>query len=641
MKKLEISQSKLNAAKFILFFSLLGSLSISVAGDRRYAPENDWSKYGPVDFCPQSNRLDFRNAYWLGAMSTYSYWHLDVLEKIMKPTAGKDIQLEFTLDSNGQPLPNKTYITKGLGFGEISTQYFSSRIPKPEDTVTKDYDRELLTINHLPPLPREACIIPGMSHCFDKISSNQMQVDNSNGCGFYKENVFFSTTRLAKIRKHILEKRGVPVEGLQLTQEERYQAEEDQKHIQSSVEDYEKKIQTSVHLDWTLPEAINRCKSYIDKEINLKPDTQGSIFESKDAVFIIFRGTEGNIENDVKTDAFALNKFDFSGKHHNLDPNTPIASSVVEWDETAQAHIMRQVNPEKNSETKNILAQWPNSSGQVHYGFFLGIEEIKPWVLRKLNSIQQKWKVNQIPPKPIFITGHSLGGALANLMTYNLLGINKKAKDKKKTPPYNIKAMYTFGAPRVGDEEWAQSMKTLADEFNIGLYRFINRNDVVPHIPCVGYYHVGTNIYVESADNNPNTITQILFNSIGINTKSMLYNDLNSCAYGTILDKVVNFSLDKVKGAVNDHFMTSYFGPLKNLREQVNQSIGIKLSDSQETVTSANRCSLDSNPMNKSAEKDMMLKTAIDVNFSLPENKVETDSTSMLKNFFNKFNPIK
>ena len=66
-------------------------------------------------------------------------------------------------------------------------------------------------------------------------------------------------------------------------------------------------------------------------------------------------------------------------------------------------------------------------------------------------------------PLPLFITGHSLGGALALLAT-RLVAPNVNG------------ACYTFGAPRVGNYEYFRGLKT-------PVYRVVNSSDVVPRVP--------------------------------------------------------------------------------------------------------------------------------------------------------------
>lgn len=89
----------------------------------------------------------------------------------------------------------------------------------------------------------------------------------------------------------------------------------------------------------------------------------------------------------------------------------------------------------------------------------------------------------------LWITGHSLGGALATLAAWRL--------DRERERPY---ATYTFGAPRTLDP-------IAARRYNGRLYRFVNSDDVVPDVPFPGipclpwqihYKHVGMVNYFSS-----------------------------------------------------------------------------------------------------------------------------------------------
>src|SRR5580704_14872808 len=70
-------------------------------------------------------------------------------------------------------------------------------------------------------------------------------------------------------------------------------------------------------------------------------------------------------------------------------------------------------------------------AGRVHLGFSSVLR--RSW--NKVENILQ-----EVPDKPLFLTGHSMGGALAVLTACRL--------EKMGRPPM---ATYTFGAPRVGD----------------------------------------------------------------------------------------------------------------------------------------------------------------------------------------------
>ncbi|WP_053374164.1 lipase family protein [Paenibacillus sp. FJAT-27812] len=86
--------------------------------------------------------------------------------------------------------------------------------------------------------------------------------------------------------------------------------------------------------------------------------------------------------------------------------------------------------------------------------------------------------LKQLPPdRPLFITGHSLGGALATLASIDL------ALNSEFTP-----IVYTFGAPRVGDPKFASSYNAAVATH----WRFQNEFDIVPHLPTLVYQSPNT-----------------------------------------------------------------------------------------------------------------------------------------------------
>jgi triacylglycerol lipase len=71
--------------------------------------------------------------------------------------------------------------------------------------------------------------------------------------------------------------------------------------------------------------------------------------------------------------------------------------------------------------------------------------------------------------KPLLITGHSLGGALAALC----------AVDVADNSAFNHPSVYTYGAPRVGDPTFAKAFSSKVDQS----FRIHNRFDIVPQLP--------------------------------------------------------------------------------------------------------------------------------------------------------------
>jgi triacylglycerol lipase len=103
----------------------------------------------------------------------------------------------------------------------------------------------------------------------------------------------------------------------------------------------------------------------------------------------------------------------------------------------------------------------PDSHGDlVHAGFLAALEEIWSDVLAHVLAEQASRS------RPLWITGHSLGAALATIAA------NRCADD----PRLGLQGIYTFGSPRVGDPGFG-------GKIHAPVFRFRNDSDIVPHLP--------------------------------------------------------------------------------------------------------------------------------------------------------------
>ncbi len=153
--------------------------------------------------------------------------------------------------------------------------------------------------------------------------------------------------------------------------------------------------------------------------------------ETLPLAIIAFRGTEPNRWNDVATDLKAW--------------KTPLASG---W-------------------------------GEVHAGFKQAFDSIAPVMRAKLEEYRRD-KV------AIWVTGHSLGGGLATLMGAELLRREDAGED------YDLRGVYTFGSPRVGNHAFRTQLMASAAKHAVQLVRFRNGNDIVTSVPKGGEFeHVG------------------------------------------------------------------------------------------------------------------------------------------------------
>ncbi|HWY74991.1 MAG TPA: lipase family protein, partial [Verrucomicrobiae bacterium] len=118
----------------------------------------------------------------------------------------------------------------------------------------------------------------------------------------------------------------------------------------------------------------------------------------------------------------------------------------------------------------------PFVSGKVHHGFE------KCWNAIEVQVIQLALTMTG-GGKPLYITGHSLGGAIAALIA-----------DRWTLLSWPITSVYTFGQPRVGDKQWAHTYDL---EKGSRTFRVVNEEDIVPRVPGVlaGFRHCGQEIF--------------------------------------------------------------------------------------------------------------------------------------------------
>ena len=118
---------------------------------------------------------------------------------------------------------------------------------------------------------------------------------------------------------------------------------------------------------------------------------------------------------------------------------------------------------------KDGVTSLSSYQGRVHTGFFLAWSIIEASVLGQIQRWQQALAAEDKQLPPLYITGHSLGGALATMAAAALIE-NGVA----------VGGVYTFGQPRVGDRTFVSQLNAIADG---KIFRFVNNNDIVPHLP--------------------------------------------------------------------------------------------------------------------------------------------------------------
>lgn len=122
--------------------------------------------------------------------------------------------------------------------------------------------------------------------------------------------------------------------------------------------------------------------------------------------------------------------------------------------------------------------------GRVHHGFKDALDSIwdsvKCYVVRNRaqDGIERK----------VWITGHSLGAALATLAADRAIA----------NAGLVVQGLYTFGSPRVGDDDFKTAFCSAG--INQRTFRFVNNRDIIARLPPRGLYtHVGALKYIDRA----------------------------------------------------------------------------------------------------------------------------------------------
>lgn len=121
-----------------------------------------------------------------------------------------------------------------------------------------------------------------------------------------------------------------------------------------------------------------------------------------------------------------------------------------------------------------VLADWvTNFDLRPHLGTTQGFSQALREAMPAIRTLVARMG------KPVFVTGHSLGGALAVLAAQDL------ARNGA-----SVKAVYTFGMPRPGDPAFAAAYDLRLGQIT---YRLAHGDDIVPTIApsFLGFRHVG------------------------------------------------------------------------------------------------------------------------------------------------------
>lgn len=145
--------------------------------------------------------------------------------------------------------------------------------------------------------------------------------------------------------------------------------------------------------------------------------------------------------------------------------------------------------------------------GYVHTGFFRGYAGVRAGLHRAVRRELLEGNGGFSAEGGLFVTGHSLGGALASLAAYDLelhtlpkvnavlAARQGLAADAHQPFPGRVEAtMYNFGSPRVGNHPFRYAYNKMVP----GSFRVVTDGDVVAGLPPrLWYQHLGTEVIID------------------------------------------------------------------------------------------------------------------------------------------------
>ena len=133
------------------------------------------------------------------------------------------------------------------------------------------------------------------------------------------------------------------------------------------------------------------------------------------------------------------------------------------WSSWSHAWLnIGQVAGDVATDVQFVLSELSGSPGRfVHRGFARALDDVWSAVDAELTALRR-----ERPQRTFWFTGHSLGGALATLAAQRCAYAT---------------ALYTFGAPLVGDAAFAQA-------FSVPAFGFVNGKDCICSNPPCGPY---------------------------------------------------------------------------------------------------------------------------------------------------------
>jgi len=187
--------------------------------------------------------------------------------------------------------------------------------------------------------------------------------------------------------------------------------------------------------------------------------------------------------------------------------------------------------------------QIQDNGANVHKGFIQALNSVWNKINEPLEKMVEQKK------RRIWITGHSLGGALATLATRRLL-LNEQMKQIE---------TYTFGQPMVGNKAMCQQTISPFSTF----YRFAYASDPVTFVPfrvpkVMDYTHAGTPKLIDATgrvhEDASNWFTRLFvgYKTIKQITNDLFGNDLRTFVHKRIKDHLLPNYVEKIAQAIQN-----------------------------------------------------------------------------------------
>ena len=151
----------------------------------------------------------------------------------------------------------------------------------------------------------------------------------------------------------------------------------------------------------------------------------------------------------------------------------------------------------------------------IHRGFKEAKDLVSPELLGKVLSMWEDDLINQKPMRPVYLFGHSMGGAVATLFGYDLMamtqqlgtmakaaGLTNLAELVKPGFKFPLGGVYTYEAPRSFKAKVANEVK----QVDLGgsspdkmLHNIVRLGDPIPNVPSWGSWtNLGNMVYLDA-----------------------------------------------------------------------------------------------------------------------------------------------